>query len=762
MDTTLNTELAADIAEGPDAAGSPATGYVIAAGESFSGALGGGDTDMVAIPLEAGCTYTFEVTGDGSTPLETPDLFILDEDGNVVVFGSITDDGNSAEIVYSPSESGTYYLWVLPYDGQSTGSYTLTATEGGAFPDEGTLDELADYLVEGYWAFAGSSAHNYDSPEITVNVAALRPQDQQLARWAMEAWEAVADLTFTEVSSGETLTFTDTDDGAYASPVTINISRDWSDSYGNTIDSATFSTYIHELGHALGLGHLGAYPKDPSQPGGAFPDDAVFANDSYQMSVMSYFDQLTNSYIQADFAEPITPMIADVLAIQQIYGTATGSASAGDTFWGEGMDQDTYLGTLFTAIFETPDASVYFGDPFAWTIWDESGTDTLALTSDTHDQRIDLTPEAISDVMGLVGNLVIARGTVIENLQAGSGNDDITGNDANNRIDGNNGADKLYSGAGDDTVSGGAGSDTLNGGAGADSLNGDNGDDKLVSGEGVDTLIGGNGNDTLKGNGTGDSLRGGDGDDWIEGGLGADSAFGDTGNDTLLGDAGIDLLDGGADSDSIAAGDGADSLSGGKGTDTLDGGNGADTLDGGNGADILDGLAGLDSLLGGGGADTLRGGDGTDTLKGDDGADNLDGGGGADILNGGTGADTLTGGLGADSLLGGKDDDSLDGAEGNDTLAGGAGNDTLKGDGGADVFVYEVGADLILGFSEGVDALQFDSALWGGSAMTGAEIAAAFGSHQGSTAIFDFGGGDVLTVNNVASLDAMIGDIGLA
>lgn len=84
------------------------------------------------------------------------------------------------------------------------------------------------------------------------------------------------------------------------------------------------------------------------------------------------------------------------------------------------------------------------------TIIDTDGYDTLDLRTDTHDQRIDLRPEGISDVYGKTGNLVIARDTMIGQVIAGKGNDFIRGNDGPNRLVGWTGDDVMMGGAGND------------------------------------------------------------------------------------------------------------------------------------------------------------------------------------------------------------------------------------------------------------------------------------------------------------------------
>ncbi len=97
--------------------------------------------------------------------------------------------------------------------------------------------------------------------------------------------------------------------------------------------------------------------------------------------------------------------------------------------------------------------------------------------------------------------------TLGENIDAGGGNDTITGGQRGDTIDGGSGADLIDGNRGDDSLSGGDGNDTLVGGMGNDTLRGDGGDDTLDGGLEADTLDGGSGND---------SLTGGDGNDRFE------------------------------------------------------------------------------------------------------------------------------------------------------------------------------------------------------------------------------------------------------
>ena len=81
-------------------------------------------------------------------------------------------------------------------------------------------------------------------------------------------------------------------------------------------------------------------------------------------------------------------------------------------------------------------------------------------------------------------------------------------------------------GTGDDTVTGGTGVDEIYLGDGNDTANGGNGNDFIAGGAVVDVIQGGAGND---------DLYGGDGDDFVIGGPGLDDLFGGLGNDILVG-----------------------------------------------------------------------------------------------------------------------------------------------------------------------------------------------------------------------------------
>ncbi len=73
---------------------------------------------------------------------------------------------------------------------------------------------------------------------------------------------------------------------------TVDISSDWITNDGGARDGYTgiysygYQTYIHEIGHALGLGHQGPYNGSAT-----YGTNNIFTDDTWQFAVMSYFPQ---------------------------------------------------------------------------------------------------------------------------------------------------------------------------------------------------------------------------------------------------------------------------------------------------------------------------------------------------------------------------------------------------------------------------------------------------------------------------------------
>ena len=934
-----------------DASADTSTGYTVSLGDVFQGTLDTvEDRDWLRIELTAGTIYDIRLKVDSApvdtnTDLRSFGIALYNLEGNHVANGALVPSG--ADLIIDPAFSGSYFIQVYSPPEDSSGTYELSVTEN-TIPI-GSSNDIANYLTDGYreWKGIGRVAFDIASGSVlTADITALPDAAQQTARWAFEAWTNVTGIRFELVNADNAdITFVIVEDGGprarYSSSNGVIVSAQVLIPENMLAQTETginrIATYIHEIGHALGLGHPGPYPKDVDSPNAYYGDDNLFLIDSRQASIMSYFSQDNNTYINASRATPVTPMIADIIAIQNLYGPPT-HINAGDTVYGYQSNVDGYLGEFFTlwsgehnpffsieaGMFSHPELADLDGDgdldlivgtypinpdgsldygridyyentgtltrpaftqrtgeanplagteaarssrfaladmdndsdldimvgfsyyyentgtltspvftrrtgtanpltdieidgisrytfadldgdgdpdmiivdedgntryventgtaanpaftqrtgeanplagitaedsrqpaftdidsdgdldlvmgarngvihyyentgsatrpvftqhtgetnplahinrlytnapaladvdgdgdpdlisghqdgrlyyfqntgtatrpdfvatgltrPFAITLYDNGGIDTLDLSTDPADQRVDLRPEGISDVYGLIGNLVIARNTLIERYVAGSGKDQVTGNIADNWLEGRLGDDTLLGGPGDDLLIGGPGGDILDGGPGTDTASYQDSNERVdvrLSGTyvrygyadgdtltAIENLIGSNYNDTLAGHGqnnilTGnagnDLLWGSAGNDTLEGGPGADRLVGGSGNDTasyVSSDAGVTVqlhdfttAGGHAEGDTFpykvdvtwTDGDGVaqteslpdiENLSGSAFDDTLAGDRRENALLGLDGNDYLDGRAGADALVGGAGSDT--------------------------------------------------------------------------------------------------------------------------------------------------------------
>ncbi|WGM48825.1 hypothetical protein KOAAANKH_03732 [Brevundimonas sp. NIBR10] len=562
---------------------------------------------------------------------------------------------------------------------------------------------------------------------------------------ALQSWSDVANITFTRVGTGTS------GEGAYSGAATMlfgnysagaagaaafaffpgprgasSTSGDlWFNSTDTNNQSGTLFEYglltmVHEIGHTLGIDHPAEYNAGENQP--TYTAHATYFEDSYQYTLMSYFDETNTG---ANFVQngtriyPAAPMMDDIVAVQRLYG-ANMTTRTGDTVYGFNSTADRGWYSVTSA-----------AQAVVFAVWDAGGTDTFDFSGYAQNAIIDLRAGAFSNVGGLVGNVSIAVGVTIENAIGGAGADTIIGNAANN------------------IITGGAGADTMTGGAGADTFR------YLATGNSTaalqdtitDFVTGTDRIDLTALNPTSVSvgrLAGGVSVVFAETPGGAFQAYVNgavNSNDFIFNGAIGAFIIGSADADTIVGSSRPDPLLGNDGADTITGGGGADAIAGGAGRDVFryvsqgdsNQVTGFDNLY-----DFVTGEDRIDLnligatsisiLRTDNGssfvyAETASGSflttaagraiNGTDfIYSGGFGIYMVGSGV-ADTLIGTSLADPIAGGAGNDTITGGGGADAMFGDAGADTFVYVAASDStaaatdgIFGFVSGTDRLD--------------------------------------------------------
>lgn len=357
-------------------------------------------------------------------------------------------------------------------------------------------------------------------------------------------------------------------------------------------NSYTLQTLIHEIGHSLGLSHPhSGYNYTTNSPAISADYAATqylgfqqlgfsinSAADMYKeyFTVMAYDDQIStlpnSSYVYRSY----TPMILDVIALQQAYGEGAGTSGSGN---------DTI--NVGTAGYRT-----YF---------DTGGVDTVDLThyTDAAYLHMGVSITGAAHLVGVAMSKFDAKNTILnggnpanlrwlygeyENAIGSSSDDLMIGNALNNKLDGRGADDFLAGDGGDDDISGGDGNDIMDGGDGDDRFDWD-----PSQRSGADTMEGGLGNDIYVLDSINDKIveAASEGLDTVYVGFNYSIANTSLENIRTFNNLTTPLIfTGNSWGNIIVTGDGADSIYGNEGEDTLNGGNGNDFIDGGTGTDV--------------------------------------------------------------------------------------------------------------------------------------------------------------------------------
>lgn len=305
---------------------------------------------------------------------------------------------------------------------------------------------------------------NYAGREdFSARVSGLGFNAAPLVARAFEVWEGVTNIHFQQVADGPDVNIRlglDLIDGPFGILALAQAGRIWYEArqeynigiadieydiddyfYWPGVEEDFYATTIHEIGHAIGLGHEDGIPS--------------IMNSGFDYGLLHHLYPDDIAGIQTIYGKPAQMVLWGSAWVDQLVGT-----NDADIVYG--LDSDDLLA----------------GGPGADTLMGHAGRDLV------YGNRGDDWLMGGAEADSLYG------GQADDRLYGGSGNDLLYGNGGGDTLFGQQGEDRLFGGPGNDHLLGNLGNDTLHGLGGHDRLSGNEGADRfvIVAGGGIDVI----------------------------------------------------------------------------------------------------------------------------------------------------------------------------------------------------------------------------------------------------------------------------------
>ncbi len=320
--------------------------------------------------------------------------------------------------------------------------------------------------------------------------------EKELVRGIFEDIEKFTNLTFVEVSKEGDIRFNhvdmdDSTDGFATLPYPTKLGGDiWISNFqpeeGDEPGTGRYYTFLHEIGHALGLKH--SFAGSPILPPSKDDSNHTVMTYTYKgdeiLELNHDKSDTLHDYAYYRYALPNSYEVYDIEALQSLYGPRLSGVNDGNTVYN------------LSNLYNKKDHMV---------IWDTSGKDLIDLSHTDHSNYIDLRGGRYSSVdvhfldeqmQDAIDHFVskgypiesasawaeqvfinspsrdriftgenilgIVKGSVIENIVTGSANDVVIDNEYNNIINLGDGNDKIFiRGGAFDQIDGGNGRDKV-------------------------------------------------------------------------------------------------------------------------------------------------------------------------------------------------------------------------------------------------------------------------------------------------------------